>query len=120
MTQVLKKILLWTTKVADDKFSRFIRTRDPFCFFKCGRPSIQNSHFWGRNVSVTRYDPENCDGVCGHCHLVHENNKQGEYRTRKIAQLGKRRYDALEKRYHRAGVSRVEAIRQVMKLLGIL
>ena len=51
----------------------------------CTNESKQNSHFWGRGNSATRYDPENCDGVCGGCHMRHEGTKQGLYRELKIA-----------------------------------
>lgn len=90
-------MILWTSKKADTIFSVWIRQRDKKCFF-CNNPAKQNSHFWGRGNSATRYDPENCDGVCGGCHMRHEGSKQGIYRDMKIKQLGKKAYDALEKR----------------------
>lgn len=92
-----KKAKLWTSKKADEVFSHFIRDRDKTCFF-CTNPASQNSHFWGRGSSATRYDPLNCDGICGGCHMRHEGNKQGLYRTKKLAQLGEAGYAALEKR----------------------
>ncbi len=98
------------------EFSKWIRERDPWCFFKCGRPSKQNSHFWGRGNSATRFDPLNCDGVCGKCHMTHEGSKQGLYRELKIAQLGMEGYKALEKR-GRSIMKRDQAIIQCMNLL---
>lgn len=112
-----KKPKIWTSKKADRIFSIWIRQRDPFCFFKCGRKSIQNSHFWGRGISATRYDPENCDGVCGGCHMTHEGSKQGKYRDLKMKQLGKR-YRELEKR-GRSSIQRSKAIEEAMKLLTL-
>lgn len=88
---------LWSYKMADSKFSRYIRARDRRCFF-CPNPATQNSHYWGRGNWATRYDPENCDGICGGCHMRHEGSKQGLYRSMKIDQLGRARYAALEKR----------------------
>lgn len=108
----MTKLLLWTTKKADEIFSRWIRGRDKTCFF-CPNPATQNSHFWGRANSATRYDPENCDGICGGCHMRHEGNKQGLYREKKIAQLGQERYDALMKRAHSI-VERSNAITELM------
>lgn len=92
-----KKKSIWTSGKADTLFSVYIRERDPKCFF-CNNPSKQNSHFWGRGNSATRYDPLNCDGICGGCHMRHEGNKQGLYRTKKIAQLGEEGYAQLELR----------------------
>ncbi len=94
--EALKKKPL-TSDEADTLFSVWVRTRDKKCFF-CTNPASQNSHFWGRGNSATRYDPENCDGICGGCHMRHEGNKQGLYRDKKIAQLGQQKYDELEKR----------------------
>jgi 5-methylcytosine-specific restriction endonuclease McrA len=106
---------LWTTTKADQIFSKWIRERDKKCFF-CPNKGSQNSHFWGRGNSSTRYDPENCDGICGGCHMRHEGNKQGLYREKKLAQLGKKRYEALEKRAHSI-MKRRDAIIACMNLL---
>jgi hypothetical protein len=106
---------LWTSTKADQLFSKWVRERDETCFF-CPNKATQNSHFWGRANSATRYDPENCDGVCGGCHMRHEGNKQGLYREKKIAQLGLKGYEALEKR-GRSIMKRSAAIAACMQLL---
>lgn len=106
---------IWTSNKADETFSKHIRERDPFCFFNCSRPTRQASHFWGRGASSTRYDPLNVDGVCGHCHLIHEGNKQGLYRELKIKQLGKKGYQELERRA-RTIMKREQAILNWMAL----
>ena len=108
---------LWTTKKADQYFSKWIRERDRRCFF-CPNLATQNSHFWGRGNSATRYDPENCDGICGGCHMRHEGNKQGLYRTLKIKQLGTKRYTALERRAH-STMKRSDAILALMEWLNV-
>lgn len=111
----MKKI--WSSHKADVEFSHYIRDRDfGRCFF-CGKQGSQNSHFWGRGNSATRYDPLNCDYSCGGCHMRHEGNKQGLYRTMKLRLLGKREYEALERRAH-SSVKRSDAIITCMKLLG--
>lgn len=108
---------VWSSHKADIEFSHFIRDRDnKRCFF-CGKQGSQNSHFWGRGNSATRYDPLNCDYTCGGCHMRNEGNKQGLYRELKLAQLGKRQYDALEKRA-RSTYPRRNAIIDCMTLLG--
>jgi hypothetical protein len=86
----------------DQLFSKMIRERDAQCVF-CGKGSdwqLQNSHFWGRGHKATRFDPENCDALCFTCHMSNEGNKQGFYRTWKLSQLGKKRYEALEARHY--------------------
>lgn len=109
-------VKLWTSARADKLFSEYIRERDKWCFFGCGNRASQNSHFWGRGNSATRYDPLNCDGVCGGCHMRHEGNKQGLYRDLKIQQLGKKGYAELEKR-GRSVMKRSDAIARCMALL---
>jgi hypothetical protein len=107
---------LRTSTKADQEFSRFIRARDKLCYFRCGKPATQASHFWGRGNSGTRYDPLNVDGARGFCHMQHEGNKQGLYREMKLAQLGEAGYKALEIRA-RSVFKRRDAIIQCMILL---
>ena len=114
-----KKPRLWTLKQADDKFSLFIRKRDKVCK-RCGRANyLTCSHFWVRQHKGTRYDPENCDAVCWQpCHKYYwEKEKQGEYKDFKMKQLGKRRYNLLEKRARRI-YPQDRAIMDCMELLS--
>jgi hypothetical protein len=113
--QKKKKPELWTSKKADTIFSIWIRQRDKKCFF-CNNPASQNSHFWGRANSATRYLPENCDGICGGCHMRHEGSKQGLYRTKKIEQLGEQGYKDLEQ-LARSTVKRAKAIQNLMDFM---
>lgn len=106
----------WSSRRADQEFSRYIRARDPFCYFGCGNPSSQASHFWGRGHSSTRYHPLNVDGACGGCHMRHEGNKQGTYRTLKLQQLGRKGYNDLM-RLAQSTVKRSDAI---VKLIAFL
>lgn len=62
---------------ADKLFSIWIRLRDRRCR-RCSSPvklnekglpvSHQNSHFKGRIKESTRFEPLNCDTLCGGCH----------------------------------------------------
>jgi hypothetical protein len=62
---------------ADSAFSKWVRLRDMKCM-RCGSlvqlnakglpVSHQNSHFQGRGKENTRFDPDNCDTLCGGCH----------------------------------------------------
>lgn len=107
---------LWGYKRADREFSQWIRARDRKCFF-CPNPATQNSHYWGRGNWSVRFDPINCDGICGGCHMKHEGSKQGLYRTMKIEQLGLRAYNALEKKA-RGQMKHRDAIAEVMVFLS--
>jgi hypothetical protein len=116
-----KKQKLWTSKQADEKFSKWIIERDGRKCANCGRGShLTNSHYWGRSNSATRYDPDNCDTLCWMpCHVSWEKQKQGDYMQFKLRQLTKIGYDSLEKR-GRSIMKREDAIIACMKLLGAI
>ena len=88
---------IWSSARADKEFSKWIRARDKKCFF-CNNTGTQNSHYWGRRHSATRYDPKNCDAICGGCHMRHEGDKHGLYTEKKRAQLGEKEYALLTRR----------------------
>ena len=108
---------LWSSKKTDLAFSHWVRDRDNGRCYFCGKQGSQNSHFWGRGHSSTRYDPLNCDYACGGCHMRHEGNKQGLYRDLKIKQLGEDGYNALMRKAM-STMKRSNAIRDCMTLLG--
>ena len=113
-------IKIWSTALADKKFSEWIRKRDGKCVLcKRTEPQVKLtcSHYWGRFASSTRYDPKNCDSLCFGCHFRVENAKQGEYREWKIKHLGLAGYKALEKRYYQEKTTRRDSILKVMELL---
>lgn len=113
-----KKNKIWTTKKADDEFSKYIRNRDGVCV-RCGRQNrLTCSHFWGRQHSATRYDPQNCVALCWMpCHKYKwEKEKQGAYRDFMMKWLGKKEYDKLEKRANSIK-KRSDAILELMDLL---
>lgn len=56
---------VWSSGRADLEMSHFIRDRDKGKCFFCPNDGSQNSHFWGRSKSALRYEPDNCDYVCG-------------------------------------------------------
>jgi len=97
--------------------SHWVRDRDKGKCYFCGKTGSQNSHFWGRGNSATRYDPLNCDYSCGGCHMRVEGNKQGRYREMKLAQLGEDGYRTLELRA-RSTYPRRKAILDFMEWVG--
>jgi len=76
------------TDKADQIFSQYIRLRDMRCR-RCKSPVVlnaeglpvsqQNSHFQGRRKESTRYDEENCDTLCGGCHMYFTANPAEHY-----------------------------------------
>jgi hypothetical protein len=113
---------LWTSKVADKKFSEKVRSvgvcqrpNCPYCHNQKGYV-LQCSHFWGRNHSSTRYNFDNCDCFCAGTHFIWEGEKAGEYRNYMLARVGKERYNNLEA-LHNKLVTRREAILNLMKIL---
>lgn len=91
---------------ADELFSRWIRERDKWQCVRCSRkhdPSagtLGNSHYWSRRHEKTRYDLENCDSICNSpCHRLWGGDYRDEYKAFKVRQLGKTRYDLLDKRH---------------------
>lgn len=88
----------------DQIFSKMIRERDKRCVL-CGDTQRKSecSHFWGRGHKSTRFDGENAEYLCFTCHMENEGNKQGKYREYKLRTLGKKGYEALEKRTNTFG-----------------
>lgn len=119
----------WKVKIdeADRLFSEWIRRRDGACV-RCGRKGtglhgivgLQNSHFQGRRKEGTRFDPENCDGLCSGCHSYFTSNP-GEHYLWQVQKKGQEAVDALILRsnlYHRKD-RQAEALywRQALKVL---
>jgi hypothetical protein len=75
---------------------------------------LHNSHYYGRSNKATRYDGHNCDAICDICHPIWEADKHGDYKAWKLAQLGKARYEALERGAR--SVIKVDAFEQAQKL----
>lgn len=111
---------LWSTAVADKKFSKWIRERDGRCL-RCGtKENLSCSHFWSRNKSALRYEPDNCITLCTwKCHIYGwEKEKQGVYRDFMLRRLGQKRYDELKKLYYQSTMTRREAILNCMNLIN--
>jgi hypothetical protein len=115
----MKKTKSWNSKTADKYFSMEVRKggvcQRPNCPY-CGngkRPDtvLQNSHFWGRNHSSTRYELDNADCFCAGTHFKWEGEKAGCYREYMLKKLGQKRYDELEK-LHNKLISRKDAIKK--------
>lgn len=107
MDQKKRQFIPWNLDRADTMFSLFIRRRDGRCMnplcpngYQYGaEPAyLECSHFWGRGILISRFDPDNCMALCHTCHGNWEYDKQGKYREVMIRTIGYKRYKDLEKR----------------------
>ena len=85
---------------SDKIFSQYIRMRDGYQCQICVRTAamgyqMQASHYFGRSVESTRFDPENVDTFCAGCHRRLHGKGNTEYDTFKKKQLGGKRYNQL-------------------------
>lgn len=118
-------VKVWSLKLADKKFSDWLREQRGYRCERCGyyeappTKRIQNSHYIGRSHKATRYDPENCDVFCATCHHEWEDAKQYDYRDWKIKKLGKEKHDELIRKAQNS-LGEKDAIYNCMKLLGYL
>lgn len=109
------KVFIWDLTYADSQFSKFIRKRDPKCRRCFIEDSDDNSHYVGRSNFATRFDPLNCIGLCRPCHEIWETAKNGSYKKFMINWLGKKEFEALQKR-GRSTMKRFDSIRRCMEL----
>jgi hypothetical protein len=116
---------VWSLKVADTYFSRWIREQKNYTCEMCGirheppTKLIQCSHYIGRTNKATRFDPNNCDVLCATCHSIMEDLKQYDYRDWKIKQMGAEAHAALRLKGD-TSLGEKDAIYNCMILLGKL
>lgn len=115
-----KKVLIWFSARADSEFSRWIRNRDKKCLLCGGTEKLTNSHFHGRDNSLTRYHPLNCDTFCEPCHslMEHEKNEGQQYYIFKLKQIGQEKFAQLAEMATKI-ISRETVIIDCMKFLLI-
>lgn len=88
---------------ADAAFSDCIRERANWCCEVCGtdyrhKPQgLHCSHYHGRGIWSTRFDPENAEAACYGCHAKLEGSPHDFY-LRWIKKLGQGAYDLLLER----------------------
>lgn len=73
-----KKSISQLKKKADSVFSFWVRLRDGFTCFTCGKKgelsSIQNGHYISRAINILRYDERNCNAQCVGCNVFKHGN----------------------------------------------
>lgn len=99
---------------ADRQFSLQIRKRDGQCV-NCGSVFfLQCSHYFGRGIYATRYDPLNCITLCQICHDQWEHEKDGVYKDYMVMWLGEEKFRELEEKA-KTRVSPYESISELMQ-----
>lgn len=125
----------WSTKTAlkeaDLKFSNEIRARDGKCLFPGCKVTdfkkLQNSHYIGRSVMSTRFDPENCIALCWLHHFkdkmwgyeyqkqtLEEHGWDGQYTIFMRKHLGPERFAALKARAQES-IKRTDAVQAFLE-----
>lgn len=115
-TKIFKQEI-WSLSTADTYFSKHIRSFDLKCKRCRQEKPLDCSHYWRRDMWGTRFDPENCDGICRDCHTIWERQQNLEYKKFMLQKLGRVKYDQLEQRA-RTSTKRRDAILGLMKFLG--
>lgn len=94
-------MIIWDMDKADAEFSIFIRRRDGRCMNpRCPDQErdikkLECSHFYPRNILLTRFDPENCFALCHWCHAAWENTKGFTYAAVMMQWLGEKKMMAM-------------------------
>lgn len=78
-------------KKLDKTFSDYIRQRDDYTCFTCGKKgdktNIQNGHYVSRSFNSTRYSEINCNAQCVGCNIFKKGNLD-DYALRLIRRHG--------------------------------
>lgn len=108
---------VWQVNEADRKFSIEIRKRDGGQCMNCGSPMFLGcSHYFGRGIWSTRFNPLNCIALCQECHELWEHEKNGVYRDFMIMWLGEEEFNLLKYRAEEVKITPYEAITKLMEL----
>ena len=94
---------------------KFDKVKEDGTIFKAWK-QLQCSHYITRGNRATKWDPDNCAGLCGACHLYFQGHPR-EHTEFMIARLGEERFERLNMRSQ--GVKHVDmaAVRLYLKQL---
>ena len=89
--------------------------KDDGTIFKSWK-QLQCCHFITRGNRATKWDPDNCSGLCGGCHIYLDNHHE-EFVDFMVARLGEERFERLKLRAQ--GVKKMDmvAVRLYLKML---
>ena len=84
----------------DAVFSKYIRAKYPARCYTCGKQgTLQCGHFVARSYLATRFDEDNCRPQCVGCNIF-GGGKPLDFEENLIAELGKKRVEAIKKKRH--------------------
>lgn len=93
---------MWTLEYADTRFAEWIKKRDGKCQYPyCNQTTLDNSHFYIRSHSATRFDPDNCVALCRRHHDAWGtpvSSRNVEYTAFMIQRLAQERFDLLTRK----------------------
>lgn len=85
-------------KEMDAIHSKKVRARDKKCQKCLKAPATQCAHIFEREKLSTRWDMENCIGMCFYCHLYWAHRSPVEFTLWVQERMGKEKFAALKKR----------------------
>jgi hypothetical protein len=91
----------------DIEFSEMIRARADYTCERCGKwygpknAGLHCAHIYSRRIKKTRHDPDNAVALCFACHRFWAHSNPLEFAAWVHKKLGKRKYEALERRARR-------------------
>lgn len=97
-----QKSLSSLKKKLDQVFSLYIRAKYPKYCYTCNRygKTLQNGHFISRSYLATRFEEDNCRPQCVGCN-VFGGGKPLDFEENLIAEIGKKKVNALKARRHK-------------------
>jgi len=106
---------------ADRVFSKWIRERDDFVCFTCGKKgdqySIHNGHYVSRSHNILRYDERNCNAQCVGCNIFKSGNMD-EYALRLQKKYGDNILKELHKRKQTMHQFTRQELEEIIKKYG--
>ena len=97
----------------DKLFSQYVRSRAKWRCERCGTQytpptsALHCSHFWGRSNLKVRWDAENANAHCYGCHQ-YLGSHPVEFREWKLKQLGKAKFENLNRRANWRDMKKVD------------
>jgi len=105
-----KKLL---KKKLDEIFSLYIRKRDNYTCFICGKIGYDNdgdmqcSHLFSRNSLNTRWNEKNATCMCKSCHFKHHSNDSEIYRRKYVIIFSEHQLDEIYFRWNKSSFVKI-------------
>ncbi len=119
---LMRKITISSLKKKADKtFSEWIRKRDNYVCFTCGKKgdksSMQNGHYISRSINILRYSELNCHCQCIGCNVFQHGNIP-EYAIRLQQKYGEDILQTLHKKKQEFHQFKKEELEDIIQKYG--